>query len=93
MTDDNQLKACATCIYCDGSDLFLYCTNPSYSYETKDYIYGRVHTNHSLCVMVRDNENLCGDLAKGWKENPNSEPEYYPSLWSALKGAFKGLFR
>lgn len=93
MTDTIAVKACAVCVHCKGSDLFLYCINPEYSYKTKDYIQGVVHTNFSLCVMVRDDENLCGDSARGWKENPSPEPEYYRNLLSVFNGMFKGIFR
>lgn len=92
MTDTNTVKACAACAYCKGTDLFLYCMNPAYSYKSKDYIQGVIHTNYSLCVMVRDDENLCGDSAKGWEETSTPKPEYLPNLWSAFKGMIKEFF-
>lgn len=92
MTDPTPLKACATCVYCKGNDIFLYCTNPDYSYETKDYIQGTIHTNYSLCVLTRDNEKLCGDVARGWEEKSSTEPEYHRGLWSAFKGLCKEFF-
>jgi hypothetical protein len=89
MTDSHKLKACADCIHCKGVDTFLSCHHPDYSYQTKDYIQGVIYTNYRLCVMVRDNEKLCGDSARGWQENPLKEPEYFPDLWAAFKDMVK----
>ena len=85
-------KACISCVHCKGSDIFLCCHHPDYSYKTKDYIQGAVYTNYSLCVIVRDNEKLCGDSAQGWEKNPLPEPVYFPRLWSSFKGMLKEFF-
>lgn len=92
MTDTTSIKACAVCIYCKGSDIFLYCMNPDYSYKTKDYIEGVVFTNYPLCVLARDNKNLCGDAARGWQEKPSIELKYHSNLWLAFKKMCKEFF-
>lgn len=90
MTD--SIKACSDCIHFEDTGMFAYCRNLDYSYETKDYINGKIYTNYSSCAFVRDDENRCGDEARGWVENPNKEPEFHESLWSAFKGMIKALF-
>lgn len=89
MTESTSVKGCINCIHYDDNDLFPLCKHPDYSYKTKDYIRGDVYTNHSLCVLVREDEKRCGDSARGWEENPLKKPEYYPSIWEAFKGFFR----
>lgn len=88
----DPIKACLDCVHCTGGDIFLYCRHPDYSYETKDYIHGRVYENFRLCVLARDDEKLCGDEGRGWEEKPAKDPEYHRNLWSAFKGLLKEFF-
>ena len=90
MTD--SIKACSNCIHFKDGSLFPYCHNLEYPYETKDYIEGVVYTNYSPCVFVREDEKMCGDEGRGWKENPTKEPEYHDSLLKAFKGMIKEFF-
>jgi hypothetical protein len=43
MTEVAPPKACISCVHCKGSDIFLCCHHPDYSYKTKDYIQGAVY--------------------------------------------------
>lgn len=82
-----ELSACINCAHHFSGAYVEFCT--LHRYEKISYTRGTVTSHPVICEFARENEKMCGPLAKDYVHRG---PEPKPSTWQSIKDFFRMFF-